>query len=111
MLVTLSRSHIVPFLTFSERRDLRERAWRAWTSRGEHAGDHDNRAIAREILTLRNEQARLHGFACYADYALTDTMAREQAAVTALLKQVWEPAKARALEEQQALEALALSRG
>ena len=111
MLVTLSRSHIVPFLTFSERRDLREQAWRAWTSRGEHAGEHDNREVAREILTLRNEQARLHGFACYADYALADTMARGQEAVTALLKQVWEPAKARAHDEQQALEALALSRG
>ena len=111
MLVTLSRSLIVPFLTFSERRDLREQAWRAWTSRGEHAGEHDNREVAREILTLRNEQARLHGFACYADYALADTMAGRQSAVTALLKQVWEPAKARAAEEQQALEALALSRG
>jgi peptidyl-dipeptidase Dcp len=111
LLVTLSRSHIVPFLTFSERRDLRERAWRAWTSRGEHAGEHDNREVAREILGLRNEQARLHGFACYADYALADTMAGRQTAVTALLKQVWEPAKARAAEEQQALEALALSRG
>ena len=110
-LVTLSRSHIVPFLTFSERRDLREQAWRAWTSRGEHAGEHDNRPLAREILTLRNEQARLHGFASYADYALADTMAGGQAAVTALLKQVWEPAKARAAQEQEALQALALSRG
>jgi len=111
LLVTLSRSHIVPFLTFSERRDLREQAWRAWTSRGEHLGEHDNRDVAREILTLRNEQARLHGFACYADYALTDTMAGQQSAVTALLKQVWEPAKARAAQEQAALEAMALSRG
>ena len=110
-LVTLSRSHIVPFLTFSERRDQREQAWRAWTSRGEHAGEHDNRPLAREILTLRNEQARLHGFASYADYALADTMAGGQAAVTALLKQVWEPAKARAAQEQEALQALALSRG
>jgi peptidyl-dipeptidase Dcp len=110
-LVTLSRSHIVPFLTFSERRDLRETAWRAWTTRGEHPGEHDNRPVAREILTLRNEQARLHGFASYADYALTDTMAGQQAAVTALLTQVWEPAKARAAEELEALQALALSRG
>ena len=110
MLVTLSRSHIVPFLTFSERRDLREQAWRAWTSRGEHDGEHDNRTIAREILTLRNEQARLHGYASFADYALTDTMAGQQAAVLDLLKQVWEPAKRRAADEQQALEALALSR-
>jgi peptidyl-dipeptidase Dcp len=111
LLVTLARSHIVPFLTFSERRDLREQAWRAWTSRGEHPGEHDNRAVAREILTLRNEQARLHGFASYADYALADTMAGTQAAVTALLIQVWEPAKARAAEELEALQALALSRG
>ena len=109
--ITLSRSHIVPFLTFSDRRDLREQAWRAWVSRGEHAGEHDNRPVAREILTLRNEQARLHGFASFADYALADTMAGRQSAVKALLEQVWEPAKARAEQERQALRALALSRG
>ena len=111
LVITLSRSHIVPFLTFSDRRDLREQAWRAWVGRGEHAGDHDNRPLAREILALRNEQARLHGFASFADYALADTMAGSQAAVKALLEQVWEPAKARAEQERQALHALALSRG
>jgi peptidyl-dipeptidase Dcp len=110
-LVTLSRSHIVPFLTFSTRRDLRELAWRAWTSRGEHAGAHDNRGIAREILELRGEQARLHGFACFADYALADTMAGRRADVTALLQKVWEPAKARAAEELEALQAVAASEG
>ena len=109
--ILLTRSHIVPFLTFSDRRDLREQAWRAWTSRGEHIGATDNREVAREILTLRNEQARLHGFQSYADYALTDTMAGRQTAVTALLAQVWEPAKARAAQEREALQALALSRG
>ena len=91
--ITLSRSHIVPFLTFSERRDLREQAWRAWTSRGEHPGASDNRGVAAEILQLRLEQARLHGYASYADYALADTMAGSQAAVTALLEQVWKPAQ------------------
>ncbi|MDE2093294.1 MAG: M3 family metallopeptidase [Burkholderiales bacterium] len=111
LLVTLSRSHIVPFLTFCERRDLRERAWRAWTGRGEHDGQHDNRPIAREILGLRNEQARLHGYACFADYALADTMAGTQAAVMRLLGQVWEPAKARAAQEQRDLEAIARARG
>jgi peptidyl-dipeptidase Dcp len=111
LVITLSRSHIVPFLSFSERRDLREQAWRAWTARGEHEGEHDNRPLAREILALRNEQARLQGFASYADYALADTMAGRQAAVAALLTQVWEPAKARAEDERAALEAMALSRG
>ena len=109
--ITLSRSHIVPFLTFSERRDLREQAWRAWVGRGDGAGPHDNRPVAREILTLRNEQARLHGFASFADYALADTMAGTHAAVKSLLEQVWEPAKERAATEREALQASALSRG
>ena len=109
--ITLSRSHIVPFLTFSDRRDLREQAWRAWVSRGEHDGAHDNRPVAREILTLRREQARLHGYGSYADYALADTMAGTQAAVSDLLQQVWVPARERAAAEQEALQALALSRG
>jgi peptidyl-dipeptidase Dcp len=109
--ITLSRSHIVPFLTFSERRDLREAAWRAWTSRGEHEGATDNRAVAAEILQLRLEQARLHGYASYADFALSDTMAGNQAAVTSLIEQVWQPARARAEEERAALAAIAVSRG
>lgn len=109
--ITLSRSHIVPFLTFSERRDLREAAWRAWTTRGEHAGEHDNRPVAREILTLRREQARLHGYDCYADYALADTMAGTRSAVNELLLKVWEPAAARAEQEQRDLQALAAQLG
>jgi peptidyl-dipeptidase Dcp len=90
--ITLARSSIVPFLTFSRRRDLREQAWRAWVSRGERGGSHDNRAVAREILALRREQAALHGHASYADYALADTMAREQSRVWTLLDQVWSKA-------------------
>jgi peptidyl-dipeptidase Dcp len=99
--ITLSRSLLVPFLTFSERRDLREQAWRAWTRRGEHAGASDNRAIVREILQLRGEQAALHGFASYADYALDNTMARDQAAVQRLLDNVWQRALT-ALERERA---------
>ncbi len=90
--ITLSRSLLVPFLSFSERRELREQAWRAWTSRGELAGANDNRAIVREILQLRSEQAALHGLPSYADYALINTMAREQGAVQRLLDNVWQRA-------------------
>jgi peptidyl-dipeptidase Dcp len=60
---------------------------------------------------LRLEQARLHGYASYADYALADTMAGTQEAVTSLLMQVWRPATARVGAEREALEALAVSRG
>jgi len=109
--ITLSRSLIVPFLTFSQRRDLREQAFKAWTRRGENDGEHDNRPVAREILALRNELARLHGYRNYSDYALVDRMAGTPAAVAQLLAQVWEPAKARAAIESAALRAMALGEG
>jgi peptidyl-dipeptidase Dcp len=102
-LITLSRSLIVPFLTFSSRRDLREQAWRAWVGRGEHEGEHDNREVARRILRLRNEQARLHGHACYADHALADTMAGTRDAVRGLLDEVWPRALVAVERERRAL--------
>ncbi|MBX3636001.1 MAG: M3 family metallopeptidase [Rubrivivax sp.] len=101
--ITLSRSLIVPFLTYSLRRDLRELAWRAWVGRGEHAGEHDNRGVARDILRLRNEQARLHGHASFADHALTDTMAGTRQAVQQLLGEVWPRALAAVEREREAL--------
>lgn len=109
--ITLSRSLVVPFLTFSTRRDLREQAWRAWSARGEHAGEHDNRELARDILRLRREQAALHGHDCYADHALADTMAGSRAAVAGLLDEVWPRALAAVERERQALLALAQAAG
>ena len=110
-IITLSRSLIVPFLSFSSRRDLREKAFVAWTQRGQTPGAHDNRPIIKKILLLRNEQAKLHGYACYADYALVDTMAGTQSAVKDLLLKVWEPAKVCAKQEYEALSAQAVSCG
>ena len=101
--ITLSRSLVVPFLSFSERADLREQAWRAWTSRGEHAGEHDNREVARDILRLRREQAALMGRSCYADHALADTMAGSRSAVQQLLGEVWPRALKTVQAEEQAL--------
>ncbi len=116
--ITLSRSVAMPFLTFSTRRDLRERVWRAWAARGDGslaapdaAAARDNRGIAAEIMALRLEQARLHGFASYADYALQDRMAGTPAAVRELLDRVWDPAKARAADERAALEQIAAAQG
>jgi peptidyl-dipeptidase Dcp len=100
--ITLARSLVQPFLTFSTRRDLRETAWRAWTTRGETPG-RDNRPLARQILALRAEQARLLGYECFADYALSDRMAGNAGAVDQLFSQVWEPARASAARERAAL--------
>jgi peptidyl-dipeptidase Dcp len=109
--ITLSRSLVVPFLTFSARRDLREQAYAAWKARGAHPGEHDNRAVAREILQLRQEQARLHGCASYAQFALQDRMAGTPRAAQDLCERVWAPARARAERERAQLQALAASRG
>jgi peptidyl-dipeptidase Dcp len=109
--VTLARSSVEPFLTFSARRDLRQAAYEAWTRRGAHEGPHDNRPIIREILALRAEQARLLGYASYAAYKLDDSMAKEAGAVERLLRQVWEPAKRKAAQERAELQAQAREEG
>lgn len=109
--VSLARAVVEPFLTFSSRRDLRQRLWEAWTTRGMHSQANDNLPLVHEITALRTEQARLLGYANFADYRLDDAMAKTTQAVGQLLSRVWEPAKAKALAERAALEAIARSEG
>jgi len=104
--VTLARSLIMPFLQFSPRRELRERAWRAWVARGANGNEFDNRAIAAEILALRAERARLLGYASFADYKLEPEMAKTPAAVRDLLVRVWAPARRQAEADAGVLAAL-----
>jgi peptidyl-dipeptidase Dcp len=104
--VTTSRSLIVPFLQFSPRRDLRERAFDAWTSRGARGGETDNRAVAAEILALREERARLLGYPSFAAYKLETEMAKTPDAVRDLLMRVWSPARARAEADAAVLETM-----
>ena len=94
--LTLNRSLIVPFLQFSPRRDLRQMAHAAWVSRGANGGATDNRALAAEILALRDERAALLGYESFAAYKLEPEMAKTPAQVRDLLMRVWEPAKAQA---------------
>ncbi|WP_342360305.1 M3 family metallopeptidase [Terrarubrum flagellatum] len=110
-LITLSRSSVEPFLQFSTRRDLREQAFRAWTSRGQNGGETDNRAIVAEMLALRAERAKLLGFPTFAHFKLDNTMAKIPDAVRDLLEQVWRPGVARARAEEKDLATLASSEG
>ncbi len=109
--VTLARSSIEPFLTFSSRRDLRRTAHEAWTARGSHPGDADNTPLIREIMALRAEQARLLGYENFAAYRLDDSMAKTTDAVERLLLEVWDPAKKKASAERAALEGMARAEG
>ncbi len=104
--VTLSRSLIVPFLQFSPNRSLRQRAYEAWVARGENGNAHDNRAIAAEILKLREERAHLLGYPTFAAYKLEPEMAKTPAAVETLLQRVWAPAKAEAEADAAVLETM-----
>ncbi|MBL6609604.1 MAG: M3 family metallopeptidase [Rhodobacteraceae bacterium] len=98
-IVTLSRSIIVPFLQFSAQRDLRKKAYQAWAARGAHAGAHDNRSLALEMLVLRQEMAELLGYPDFASFKLETEMAKTPENVLKLLKDVWQPAKARAEQD------------
>ncbi|MET0258028.1 MAG: M3 family metallopeptidase [Methylobacterium sp.] len=109
--ITLSRSLVDPFLVFSTRRDLRERAYAAWTRRGEGGGETDNRAIITEIVALRAERARLLGFESFAHFKLDDTMAGSPDAAMELLGKVWAPARQRAAKECGQLQALVQAEG
>ena len=104
--VTLSRSLIVPFLQFSPRRGLRQKAFEAWGTRGANANAADNRGIAAETLALRAERAALLGYGSFADYKLEPEMAKTPAAVRGLLMRVWEPARAKALADASVLEGM-----
>ena len=109
--ITLSRSSIEPFLQFSKRRDLREQAFKAWAARGDTGGATDNKAIIAETAALRAERARLLGYETFADFKLADTMDKTPDNVQKLLNDVWTPARARAQEERDDLQAQAQSQG
>jgi len=92
-IITLSRSLIVPFLQFSPRRDLRQKAFSAWELRGANQGKTNNLDIVQETLILRQERANLLGYNSFSDFKLETEMAGSPEKVTELLMAVWEPAK------------------
>ena len=110
-IVTLNRSLIVPFLQFSPRRDLRQRAYLAWVARGANGNAQDNRAIAAETLALRQERAALLGYPDFAAFKLETEMAGSPAAVRDLLMRVWTPARAKALADAAVLQGLMQAEG
>jgi peptidyl-dipeptidase Dcp len=110
-ILTLSRSFVEPFLKTSERRDLREKVFKAFTARGDNGNANDNNPVIVEILALREEAARLLGFPTYAAYRLEDTMAKTPEAARGLLERVWKPARDRALADRDQLQAMIATEG
>lgn len=110
-LVKNTRSAMEPFTTFSTRRDLREKVWRAYIMRGENAGPTNNMATIAEILKLRQEKAELLGFKTFAHLNMDGSMAKDPAKAMALMESVWGAAVSRVKEEVADMQALANSEG
>jgi peptidyl-dipeptidase Dcp len=106
-----TRSSIDPFLTYSDRRDLREKAWRMFINRGDNGDEHDNNAIITEILQLRAERAKLLGFPTHAHWRLQNSMAKTPERAMELMEAVWKPAVQRVHEEVADMQALAVKEG
>ncbi|MGB5302115.1 MAG: M3 family metallopeptidase, partial [Gemmatimonadota bacterium] len=109
--ITNTRSSMDPFLTFSDERDLRERVWRTYYSRGDNGDEHDNYALIRRILELRNERVQLLGYDNYAAWRLENRMAKEPERVFEFLEAVWAASTARVAEEVADMQAIADAEG
>ncbi|MDQ1728399.1 MAG: peptidyl-dipeptidase Dcp, partial [Pyrinomonadaceae bacterium] len=106
-----TRSSIDPFLTYSDRRDLREKVWRMFVNRGDNGDEHDNNTTITEILQLRAERAKLLGYPTHAHWRLENAMAKTPEHAMELMEQVWKPAVARVHEEVADMQALADKEG
>ena len=109
--ITNTRSSMDPFLTFSTERDLRERVWHTYYSRGDNGGEHDNNRLIAEVLALRHERVQLLGYPNYAAWRLEDRMAKTPARARELLTAVWPAAVARVREEVADMQAVADAAG
>jgi peptidyl-dipeptidase Dcp len=98
-LIANTRSAVEPFLTYSTRRDLREKVWRMFVNRGDNGGEQDNNAIISDILVLRAQRAKLLGYPTHAHWRLENSMAKTPERALELMEQVWPPAANRVREE------------
>ena len=106
-----TRSSVDPFLTFSTRRDLREKVWKKFKSRGDNGDKNDTKATIAGIVKLRAERARLLDVPSHAQWRMSDTMALEPKAAQALMMRVWPAAVGRVKEEVADMQAIAAKEG
>jgi peptidyl-dipeptidase Dcp len=105
--ISNTRSSVDPFLTYSTRRDLREKVWKMFINRGDNGDARDNNAIIKQILKLRAERAELLGYKTHAHWRLEDAMAKTPERAMELMEAVWKPAVARVHEEVADMQAIA----
>ena len=105
-LFTIQVPSMTPFLTYSERRDLREKLHRAYFMKGDNDNEHDNKGVAKKIADLRRRRAEILGYENHAAFVLENNMAKTPERVESFLRQLWEPTAVKARDEAAALQAL-----
>jgi len=108
---TTQKPSMIPFLQYADRRDLREKIFKAYINRGANNNEYDNKAVSAKIAALRVERANLLGYRTHADFVLEENMAKNPARVYQLLDQLWAPALQRAQMEVKELQAIAKKEG
>ena len=108
---TLSKPSLIPFLQFSERRDLREQMYKAYYNRGDNNNEYDNKKLINEMVKLRVQKAKLFGYDNYADYVLAVNMAKDLKTVDKFLIDIFNPAQQLAKKELAEMQAIADAEG
>ena len=106
-----TRVSMYPFLTYSEKRELRENLYKSYILRGDNDNDFDNKEIIKKMVALRKEKANLMGFETHADYVLDNTMAKTTLNVNKLLDTVWNPGIEKAKGEVEAMQEIIIEEG
>ena len=109
--ISNTRSSIEPFLTFSNRRDLRQKAWEIFVKRGDNGNANDNNSTLVQILKLRAQKAKLLGFPTFAHWSLSNTMAKNPERTIALMEAVWKPAIAQVKNDVASMQQMVQSEG
>lgn len=103
---TLQNPSLIPFLQYAEKRDLREKIWRAYSNRGNNNNEYDNKDIITKIINLKLEKAKLLGFNTTADFILDENMAKKPEVVFDFLNKLWKPSLDAAKKEAEELQTL-----
>ena len=108
---TLAKPSMLPFLQFSEKRELREKLYTGYFMRGDNDNENDNKEIIKKIVKLRDQRAKMLGFENFAAYKIDVNMAKTPQAVYDFLMELWEPSLEMAKQDVKEMQAIANREG
>lgn len=103
---TLAKPSMLPFLTYAQNRDLREKLCRGYFMRGDNNNEFDNKEIIKKMVKLRDDRAKLLGYNNFAEYQISINMAQTPQAVYDFLLNIWDPALKMAKQDVKEMQAI-----